>query len=68
MYYLIKVLLKYDGYEWTDTALIKAESLQEARKRAESIDFTHGNGIEEQEIYSITEVKKEEYIILKHYL
>jgi len=68
MYFIAKIVLSYDGYEWTDQALIKADTRAKANKKIKGIDFTHNNGSETQEVYTLIELREEEYIILKRYL
>jgi len=65
--YLVSVTTQYDGYEWLSRALVQANTEEQAMKKANSIDFTHDNGIEVQEVEYGIEIPKNEVEILKKY-
>ena len=65
--YLVSVTTQYDGYEWLSRALVQAPTEEQAMKKANSIDFTHDNGIEVQEVEYGIEIPKNEVDILKKY-
>lgn len=67
-YFLVRITTQYDGYEWTSLDLFEARDEGEAIDKSEHTDYTHENGIEVQEIGSVTEIPYEHYQVLSQYL
>ena len=67
-YFLVEILLSYDGLEWEEHAVIASSSRSMGMKKAQSQDFTHSDSGETQKIYGFNAISKTDYDVLKWYL
>ncbi len=67
-YFLVEVILLYDGYEWRTYDLVEARNLNEAKVKAEKTDYTHAESGEIQQIAAVTELLLGHYLVLRAYL
>ena len=64
-YFIFHVATRYDAYEWTQRWLVQADNESIAQKLAEKEDYTHDNGVEDQEVDLVEEIPKKHYELLK---
>lgn len=69
MYFYGHVTTQYGELEFGQGFVVEAGSLEEAMKRVNGIDWTHGDGIEEQqEPAHIRRISQDHFVILRQYL
>jgi hypothetical protein len=67
-YFFIRITTQYDGMEWTEKTVISARNEEIATRKVLKIDWTHGDGIETQELGTIQEITRAEYDVLLKFI
>ena len=67
-FFYITATTHYDGLDYAHKMVACCESEEKVQRLADKEDFTHGNGIETQDVDTVREIKEEEYHVLARYI